>query len=217
QKLNAPVSGHTRTFSLLFDMNQVFEGYVTQLYREIGLLHGLRVVAQGEGQGEHLLYAHSDLKKGGRRPHLKPDILLRGREFTKNDPPVAVLDTKWKLTALGEESVTDLYQLYAYAGQFGAPQNVLLYPWQGISNGQRIETKNLGFLHQHGLNGQPSTQSVISARLNVNRKLFDPIEREIVKRELFMLFPSRTDGTDERCKLGEAEYHSTESSLSSLP
>ncbi len=175
QVLNAPVSGGSRIFSLLFDMNQVFEGYITQLYRKVTPTD-YRVISQGYGQREYLVYSSRDEKKHG-KTKLKPDILFRNRNGGWNDRPVAVLDTKWKLVNPGEEAVSDQYQLYAYASQFGSRQNILLYP-------SRDETAPTTFhLHPHHISGS-SSQSVTVARLFVAQDLTKRSVRDKLGKDL---------------------------------
>jgi len=196
QQVNAPVSGGARIFSLLFDMNQVFEGYVTQLYREIAPKHRLQVIAQGTGQREHLVYADSHPRGKGRRPHLEPDILVRGG---KKSLPVAVIDTKWKLVNHSSEATSDLYQLYAYAGQFGAPTNILLYPCHTPDSDTNHLLHRLGYVHPHTLLGGPSEQSIYSVRLNVARDLTDPDVRDAIRTDLCRLVFEREGQPSEEC------------------
>jgi len=178
QVLNAPVSGGARIFSLLFDMNKVFEGYVTQLYRDV-VPEDWRVVAQGKGQGEYLVYEDPQAKKGGKK-HLKPDILFRGTSNGQTKKPLAVLDTKWKIVNPSEEAMADQYQLYAYASQFGSERNVLLYPSREPVNPSTFH------LHPHLLDGVAS-QSITLARLNIARNLTNPEVKRKISEELYDL------------------------------
>ncbi|MCB2212090.1 McrC family protein [bacterium] len=182
QQVNAPVSGGAHIFTLLFDMNQVFEGYVTQLYREIAPQHGVHVIVQGSGQSEWLLYPRGEDKKGRGHHYLKPDILIR--DASKKTPPVTVIDTKWKMVPAGKEATSDLYQLYAYAGQFGESTNILLYPCHVRDGDTHHLLHRLGFVHPHTLHDGPSKQSICSARLNVARDLTDRTVRDTLRKEL---------------------------------
>ena len=119
-------AGGTRTYSLLFDMNRVFEEFVAAFLRKqvMPQLPGYRLVLQGKGQRKHLV------KEAGRGLlQLKPDLAIISPSGEK-----LVLDTKWKRLAAERENrsariaSSDLYQLYAYANRFGARRSLRLYP-----------------------------------------------------------------------------------------
>jgi len=119
-------AGGSRTFSLLFDMNKVFEGFVA------GFLN--RYVAQRFADVEVLPHAghhkrHLMESDGLGVLRLEPDILVEGPEG-----PRLVIDTKWKLLSSsrrgrGGVAESDLYQLYAYTRRYGCARSVLLYPY----------------------------------------------------------------------------------------
>lgn len=116
-------AGSERSFSLLFDMNRVFEDFVATFLKK-------QVIPQLDG---YLLYSQAKTKqlplmKSGDKNvlTLKPDILIEaaGRRF--------VLDTKWKqLSGKGVQGGVgrdDLFQLYAYTKRYECKRSVLLYP-----------------------------------------------------------------------------------------
>ncbi len=118
-------SGSERSFSLLFDMNRVFEDFVAAFLKKqvIPHLDGYRLYPQAKNQRLHLM------KFGGRGVLLlRPDLLIKapngGQQF--------VLDTKWKQLsgegARGGVGTDDLYQLYAYTRRYECRRSVLLYP-----------------------------------------------------------------------------------------
>lgn len=117
-------AGATNTFSLLFDMNVVFEQFITAFVRRHVLpqLPGWSLFPQAHGRHRHLL---SRAGRGVLR--LAPDLLLE-----TPDGDLVVVDTKWKHLARGGKqrraSRSDLYQLYAYLQRFEADRTVLLYP-----------------------------------------------------------------------------------------
>ncbi len=113
-------SGRERSFSLLFDMNRVFEDFVAAFLKKqvIPHLDGYRLYPQAKSQRRHLM-RDRDRDRGVLL--LKPDILIasNGRQL--------VLDTKWKQfsNTVGSD---DLYQLYAYTKRYACRRSVLLYP-----------------------------------------------------------------------------------------
>ena len=117
-------SGATRTFSLLFDMNAVFERFVAGFLQRYVLpaFPAITLRAQARGYGLHLLNRG---ETGVLR--LKPDLVL-----TDGTANLLVVDTKWKrLDAARREirpSREDLYQMFAYAHRFQCSRNALLYP-----------------------------------------------------------------------------------------
>lgn len=117
-------SGRQQAFSLLFDMNRLFERYTASRLRPLARRKGLRLVEQGPRR--HL--GHEENGKG--RLLMRPDISL----LDANRRPVAILDTKWKRIygpdPLAALSAADLYQLTAYATAYGCDAVVLLYPEQ---------------------------------------------------------------------------------------
>lgn len=124
---NAPTSqgGARQTFSLLFDMNKVFERFVAGFVaREVipRMPDGWRAHVQARGRTRFLLRAGD---RGVLR--LQPDLLLE-----RPDGKLVVVDTKWKRLLPGRErsslSREDLYQLYAYTQRFDAARSILLFP-----------------------------------------------------------------------------------------
>jgi 5-methylcytosine-specific restriction enzyme subunit McrC len=115
-------AGTADGFSLLFDMNALFERYVARLLDPIAANSGVRLRAQGGRQpclhpetGEDALF------------ETEPDLRLLHR-----DGGVAVvLDTKWKALTVDRDmgvKEADLYQMMAYAQIYDCGALVLLYP-----------------------------------------------------------------------------------------
>jgi len=157
-------SGPTRTFSLLFDMNAVFERFVAGfIAREVLPLlpAGWKSHSQARGHTRHLL-----LSAGRGVLRLAPDLLLE-----RPDGSLLVIDTKWKRLTPGAErrsvSRADLYQLYAYGQRFQATRSVLLYPHvegvvperfdvlgdDDVISESRIDVR---YLRVHGLQSRPA-------------------------------------------------------------
>jgi len=117
-------NGKGRGFSLLFEMNTLFEEYVSVMLRRALVGSGLSVTSQG-GR----LYCLEDVESGARRFMTKPDILIK-----QGSEVVLVLDTKWK--RLGAQiddpkqgvSQSDIYQMMAYGQIYQCQRLMLLYP-----------------------------------------------------------------------------------------
>lgn len=119
-------AGGTRTFSLLFDMNKVFERFVAAFLRRYVAprLDGVQVFPHAGSRKRHLM--ESD---GAGVLRLEPDVLVEGPGNRR-----LVMDTKWKLLSPGRRrrggvAEADLYQLYAYTRRYGCERSVLLYPY----------------------------------------------------------------------------------------
>lgn len=140
--------GRFKTFTLLFDMNAVFEKFIAAFLRRYVIsgdqFPNTRVRPQSRGLQRHLLRRFPDRTTGEMR--LKPDIVIEGLESvgTLNKSERVVIDTKWKqLDTDGSwrQGVrgSDLYQLFAYAHRFNADHSILLYPWlQGCQPRQML-------------------------------------------------------------------------------
>ena len=156
-------SGAARSFSLLFDMNKVFERFVAKFIHDRVMsklpecklypqaCHNRRPLFQEENQRGVL--------------HLAPDILVSNKETECN----LVIDTKWKNLKNNGLSDGDLYQLYAYTQRYGCGQSMLLYP--EVSD---LKKRDLLILDQkHQLSGS----RVCVRFVNVNRDLNKESER----------------------------------------
>ena len=112
-------AGRDSSFSLLFDMNRVFEDFVAAFLKKqvMPLFDGYRLYSQAKSQRRHLM---RDRERGVLQ--LQPDILI-----TSNDRQL-VLDTKWKQFS-GTVRRDDLYQIYAYTKRYECRRSVLLYPY----------------------------------------------------------------------------------------
>lgn len=116
-------AGGSDGFSLLFEMNTLFEEYVARMLRR-GLANtDLRVVSQG-GR----LYCLETNERRGLF-QTRPDILIK-----RGDVVVQVIDTKWKRIAARIDdpkqgvSQADVYQMMAYGRLYRCGKLTLLYP-----------------------------------------------------------------------------------------
>lgn len=111
------------TFSLLFDMNVVFERFIGQVIR--------RRACAGPGQTRLQDHRHSLLRRDGRQQfRLRPDVAIGPA-----DAGPILLDTKWKRLDPRRSNhgvdQSDIYQAYAYGKEYRSPLVVLLYPRAG--------------------------------------------------------------------------------------
>lgn len=111
--------GGAATFSLMFDMNAVFEQYIGRLLTPL-CSAPFRVHLQAMGRA-------LVVRDGKRKFWLRPDAAIRrGQEFS------LLIDTKWKRLdrTHPHEGVrqSDMYQAYAYAREYSCPHVILLYP-----------------------------------------------------------------------------------------
>ena len=111
-------------FSLLFEMNTLFEEYVARMLRRALVGSGLSVHPQG-GR----LYCLEEIDSNVQRFMTKPDILVKRGALVE-----LVIDTKWKrLSARIDDpkqgvSQSDVYQMMAYGRIYQCPRLMLLYP-----------------------------------------------------------------------------------------
>lgn len=130
-------AGQQRVYSLLFDMNQLFERYVATTLRPTVRRHGMRMLLQGPRR-----YLGQD-NVGKKRLLMRPDITL----LDALHRPAAILDAKWKLLTSGNPlaslSPVDFYQLSAYASAYRCRRVMLLYPEQVDFRGELDMTLNL--------------------------------------------------------------------------
>lgn len=116
--------------SILFDMNRVFEDFITELFHR-----NLSVLFDEEPIPNFLPQTASQwLFPNSRRKKLKPDIQIISSRPDKD--LVSIIDAKYKRLDgknVAEENETDpimsdLYQMYAYSLKYGAENTVILYP-----------------------------------------------------------------------------------------
>jgi len=114
-----PHKGNDLAFALLFDMNLLFESYVSHYLKMNSKYNSMQVSTQDKSH--HLLYENN---KGVFQ--LKPDIVL------KNNRSIIVMDTKWKVLENKRVAREDIYQLYGYGKKYkeeGRSQKLyLIYP-----------------------------------------------------------------------------------------
>lgn len=141
-------------YSLMFDMNIVFERFIVSELQSVLVGSDLAVRAQLSG--------HSLLQEEGKpKFRLKPDIgVFRGKEL------VCLIDTKWKRLDPHKSnygiSQADMYQMYAYGKEFDSPLTILLYPRWG-----KLPLKVAEYKHPHHI-GNPD-RKIEAATISVSQ------------------------------------------------
>lgn len=132
ERFQTTTSGQGTGFSLLFEMNKLFEEYVGRLFRRACAGTGLTVHLQG-GRLHCLAELDNALAPtGARRFMTKPDIIIRC-----GSDPIMIIDTKWKRLAASIDdpkqgvSQGDIYQMMAYGQIYDCQNLMLLYPHHG--------------------------------------------------------------------------------------
>ena len=117
-------SGNGAGFSLLFEMNILFEEFVGQVTKR--LQSKLDCDVNLQGPHDYALLS----SEGERKFRTKPDIHLRHRPTNE----IIIVDTKWKHIKKDAArspwgvSSSDVYQMLAYAEVYDADMVILLYP-----------------------------------------------------------------------------------------
>jgi len=113
--------------ALLFDMNKLFESYVTQIAQKTLRPLGYSVLSQ---RPQRALVRN---ESGQKAFITKPDIYIEGPE------QVFIIDTKWKPLDFSKSnygiSQSDAYQMHGYARVYDASATILLYPQMGDKSG----------------------------------------------------------------------------------
>ncbi|AMR05744.1 McrC family protein [Bacillus thuringiensis] len=114
--------GSSSGFTMLFEMNTLYEKYIGYLIKEIWKGKGRKVLLQDKSK-----YLLLNTKTKQKNFNLKPDIVLG-----ENNSYQIIIDTKWKAVEYRSKSslkVEDIYQMYAYVSSYKeAKKAVLLYP-----------------------------------------------------------------------------------------
>jgi len=169
-------AGKHDTFTLLFDMNAVFEEFVTAFYSkkvlpQLSDTDG-RIELRPQGTGAERRYLLSYGKRDEKRLMLKPDLLFEMSRESEKESVFTVMDTKWKKIELKTSGPvvkgSDYYQMYAYAKQYGSQRNVLLFPtpWAPDED-ERERVHTYKFMQQE----QVGDDVMLVCFVNLNRDL----------------------------------------------
>ena len=147
--------GDLRLDGFLFDMNALFEDFVTGALREALREHGL--VARP--QDSH----HLDVAG---RIGIRPDVVVHAPD---GRTPVAVVDAKYKTEKTGAYPTADLYQMLAYCTALGLDEGHLVYA-AGRAGGHVHEVRGSTdpgrrgiLLHQHALDLDRASGELLGA------------------------------------------------------
>jgi len=118
----SPAESGSAVYSLMFDMNIVFERFIAVEVKAALREESVRV--EHPAKSRSLL-----LQDGQKRFALKPDIgIVIDNKYT-------LLDTKWKRLDITKRhnnvSQSDVYQMYAYGKEYDSQRVILLYPHIG--------------------------------------------------------------------------------------
>jgi len=156
-------NGAGRGFSLLFEMNTLFEEYVAQMLKRVFVGSNLRVHAQGGN-----LYCLEDMDSSAQRFMTKPDILVK-----RGTSVELVVDTKWKRLSprINDPkqgiSQVDVYQMMAYGRIYQCPRLMLLYPHHaGLHQAE-------GVVGRHRINGSEDWLAMTTIDVSTHRGLVD--------------------------------------------
>lgn len=112
-------AGAHRVFSLLFDMNDLWEkAILMRLRREAAAMPGVTI----EGQRSKVFW-HSDT---GTPKNIRPDIVVKAAHGRQT-----ILDTKWKVLDVPIPADQDLKQVFAYDLMWDANEGFLVFPQTG--------------------------------------------------------------------------------------
>ena len=114
--------GKENGFSILFEMNYLYEEYIGVLLKEV--FNDTNISINTQEKSRYLLW---NTLKERNEIALKPDIVIY-----KDNKAKIIIDTKWKSATIdGKEVYTqgDIYQMYAYITTYEECQQcILLYP-----------------------------------------------------------------------------------------
>lgn len=120
--------GDTTVFSLMFDMNILWERYVVAILRRAARGTTLEIDAQSTSAFWKA--------RGVSTRTIRPDVILRDR--TRPEEIALILDTKWKRLESGGPKDSDLRQMFVYGELLRCERTLLLYPGSG-GEPRRIE------------------------------------------------------------------------------
>lgn len=114
--------GKDNGFSILFEMNYLYEEYIGILIKEV--LEDTIITVNTQEKSKYLLINAINNRN---EVALKPDIVI----YESHDAKV-IIDTKWKAAAIENREVysqSDIYQMYAYITTYqSCGKCILLYP-----------------------------------------------------------------------------------------
>jgi len=169
-------SGEVETFSLLFDMEHVFERYIAALLASEVMPRFADASLFPQAKG-HRFSLYHDQKEPVLR--MAPDLLFVHE--MAGEKKTLIVDTKWKRLSEeegGRPSRPDLYQLYAYLHRYDCQRAYLLYP-----NAAGVQARDL---NARGRND--SDAGIVGVRfVSMNRKLWTREGKTALADELMVI------------------------------
>ena len=150
-------------FSLLFEMNTLFEKYIARMLRRALAQGGLSVHVQG-GR----LFCLEDIDSNAQRFMTKPDILVKRGASVE-----LIVDTKWKRVSARIDdpkqgvSQADVYQMMAYGRIYRCPRLMLLYPHHAELHQPE------GIIGYHRVNGSEDRLTTATIDVSTSHGLID--------------------------------------------
>jgi 5-methylcytosine-specific restriction enzyme subunit McrC len=149
-------AGREYGFSLLFDMNTLFEEFVGRT-----LQYAFRNTEWNITLQKPRKHALLEIGTDKQRFMTKPDIVIHGETR-----PVMVIDTKWKRLSRAIDdpkrgvSQSDVYQMMAYAHVYQVDKVLLMYPYHDELNAEE------GILCDHEIMGTEAKLSIATLNLS---------------------------------------------------
>ena len=131
--------GKENGFSILFEMNYLYEEYIGVLLKEV--FNDTNISINTQEKSRYLLW---NTLKERNEIALKPDIVIY-----KDNKPKVIIDTKWKSSSINNIEIysqSDIYQMYAYITTYAECEEcILLYPkFEDISHSYWKLNQNIG-------------------------------------------------------------------------
>lgn len=122
-------SSRFKTFSLIFDMNILFEEFIGEILRR----YKSKILSGTELRDCDIYLQANNVKKQWLVTEPEQMFMLIPDIIFKRGKIELIVDTKYKLLDLGAEhlgvSQSDIYQMFAYGKKYGCRKIILLYPW----------------------------------------------------------------------------------------
>ncbi|WP_435168488.1 McrC family protein [Paenibacillus glycanilyticus] len=169
-------SGKLQGFSLLFDMNVIYERFIQELIsdRKFDILPPDTITISNRRGNSKFLFKN---EYGNGIFRLLPDNVIYDE---KRHGCLKIIDTKWKLLKPSERnfgiSQSDIYQMYAYAREYSCKKVILLYP----TDKEDFNVRDFPKFNNVTFPTQDIT--IYISTINLNCKL--PEEIHIIKQQL---------------------------------
>lgn len=160
-----PYCGNTVAMAFLFDMNRLFEAYIT---------HHLKLHSKESQKWNIKAQDGSKYLLDGNQCKLIPDIIATKND-NKDDEETIILDTKWKILKEQKNiAQSDAYQMWAYVSKHKSKKVILIYP--KIGECDKEEEEDIKFKPEF-------LESVLKImRINLQNKIKNEMKR--ILREL---------------------------------